>query len=473
MKRKTSNTNRNNYSQKDYFFKKIKSISKKDNKKSDFNKDLFHYNNSIEIDKKIDKKINKDTKLYSININEPILSERTNRNYSNGNKKGIDVEFMKLYKRKTADLIPLNSIGINQPMSPPFNGKTLSSGVKSFFDENFLNNYNNKINNDKNIKTIQSSQHLLPVEKESDKIHVNSKPKTGTDYSKKRYKYFQQKKNKTKNNLNLNMSDPTHNNYNFKSYKNLNNSKKEFLLKENESLKAELNKFVTENLNLKIKINSLQNKGINYDLNNTNKNNISNYYNKKNAKNKTYDKLEENSEDSTYIKTNNIIANKFLYNNNDKKKYNTVFNSIYDSMKFKIKAKAINNSISNHMNNMDNINFSNSLNNNKEDMNYNKLSLTKGYHRNNDLKYCLGKSIENLKISKNILNNSNINISDANIKYNGAEIGNINYNNNSIYDINILKEKISNLQRENEELKKENADYKINSLVKNKNVKTN
>jgi hypothetical protein len=183
-----------------------------------------------------------------------------------------------------------------------------------------MNNYINKINNDKIIKTMQSSLHLLPAEKESDFNYISSKPKTGTDYSKKRNKYFKQKKNKTKNNLNLNMSDPLHNNYNFKSYKNLDNSKKEFLLKENESLKAELNKFVTENLNLKIKINSLQNKGTNYDINNTKKNNISNYHNKKILKNKTYDKLEENSEDSTYIKTNNIIANKFLNNNKDKKK---------------------------------------------------------------------------------------------------------------------------------------------------------
>ena len=196
MKRKTSNTNRNNYPQKDYFFNKIKSISKKENKKCDFNKDLFKYNNSIEIDKRIDKKINKDNKLYNININEPILSERINRNNSNGNKKGMDTEFIKLYKKKTADLIPLNSLGVKQPMSPSFNGKTLNSGMKYFFDENFMNNNNS--NNDKNIKTIQSSQHLLPAEKESDKKYASSKPKTGTDYSKKRYKYFQQKKNKKK-----------------------------------------------------------------------------------------------------------------------------------------------------------------------------------------------------------------------------------------------------------------------------------
>jgi len=310
MKKKTSNTNRNKYSKKEYFFKKIKSISKKEDKNNDFNKDLIYYNNSIEIDKRIDKKINKNSKLYNISINEPILSDRANRNYSNGNKKGIDAEFIKLYKKKTADSIPLNSLGIKQPMSPPFNGKTMDSGVKQFFEENFMNNYNNKINNDKNIKTIQSSQHLLPFEKENDKIYISSRPKTGTDYSKKRYKYFQKKKS----NLNLNMSDPTHNNYNFKSYKNLNNNKKEILLKENESLKAELNKFVTENLNLKMKINSLQSKGKNYDtnINDTNKNNISSYYNKKTSKNKTYDKLDENSDDSTYIKTNNIIANKFL-----------------------------------------------------------------------------------------------------------------------------------------------------------------
>ena len=180
MKRKTSNTNRSNYPQKDYFFKKIKSISKKDNKKYDYNKELIHYNNSIEIDKRIDKKINKEIKLYNLNTNEQILSDRTNRNNSNGNKKGMDVEFIKLYKKKTADLIPLNSLGVNQTMSPSFNGKTQSSGVKNIFDENFMNN-NNKINKDKNIKTIQSSQHLLPAEKESDKNYVRSRPKTGTE----------------------------------------------------------------------------------------------------------------------------------------------------------------------------------------------------------------------------------------------------------------------------------------------------
>ena len=48
----------------------------------------------------------------------------------------MDAEFIKLYKKKTADLIPLNSLGAKQSMSPSFNGKILSSGVKYFFDEN-------------------------------------------------------------------------------------------------------------------------------------------------------------------------------------------------------------------------------------------------------------------------------------------------------------------------------------------------
>ena len=66
-----------------------------------------------------------------------------------------------------------------------------------------------------------------------------------------------QKTNNT-NNLNLKLSELSYNNYNFQNEKDLKQMKNSSIIKENLNLKSELDKFLQENYELKIKMNSLQ-----------------------------------------------------------------------------------------------------------------------------------------------------------------------------------------------------------------------
>ena len=317
MNSKNTSMKNDNIYKLDYLcYNKIKSIPKKNlvSKKSLNNIDISHYNNSIEIDTKVQSKFRK---INRHSQQKPILSERIKRNYSNGVKKGLNYgelnnEQNSIYKINNTELNSLNNLlGLNDISLSP--GSMRKNGnVKNIFDKNIIinnNNYDKKIiflgdknynfnyNDDKNIKIIHSHQEIFPYENDNDKIYLNSK--TSIENSENKNQYYEHSKKRSSNNLSLNMLDPSYNNNtNFKSLKNLNNSQNRILMKEKETLKGELNTFLKENMNLKFKMSNLLKNGQNNDINKINKNNTIFLKNKKRKnlsfkKNVSYSKADE------------------------------------------------------------------------------------------------------------------------------------------------------------------------------------
>ena len=446
MNPKKSSSKKQNFHKLDYLcYNKIKLIPKSNiiSKDALNNLDLIHFNNSIEVDCKIHSKFRK----LNRNINQkPILSERIKRNYSNGNKKEsghgwLYNEKNKIYKINNTEMNSFNNLlNLNTIyLSPTSNGKSTNSNVKNFFDKTIIINNNNfqkyeKKFNDKNIKIIHTSTEILS--NEDDQTYINSKPKENN--SQLKTQYIDHSKKKNKNNLYLNLSDPSSNNYNFKSLKNLNKSKNKSILKENDSLKSELNKFLKENLNLKLRMATLEKNGQNNEQNNLYNNepylkNKSkkrlNYSFKKNLRIKSNDKFDEDTENELYTKTINTNKNNTnnIFDNDEKndEKTNQIYN-IYDSMKFKIKKKKFSFSKNSFNDINNNINCNNSINLNNGDINLNKVVLVKdSYNKIIKSSFSLKNSVENIKNSKN-------HSQSYNIRYNGAETNNINNINNKL-----------------------------------------
>ena len=214
------NSNKNekndNFHKLDYLcYNKIKSIPKNNliSKKSLNNLDLSHYNNSIEIDAKIQSKFRK---INRHSQQKPILSERIKRNYSNGNKKpltygegGLNFEQNSIYKINNADLNSFNNLlGLTDISLSPGSIRK-NTNVKNIFDKNIIinnNNYDKKIiflgdknynfnyNDDKNIKIVQSNQEIFPYENENDKIYLNLK--TSLENSETKNQYYEHSKKK-------------------------------------------------------------------------------------------------------------------------------------------------------------------------------------------------------------------------------------------------------------------------------------
>ena len=383
MNSKNTSMKNDNIYKLDYLcYNKIKSIPKKNlvSKKSLNNIDISHYNNSIEIDTKVQSKFRK---INRHSQQKPILSERIKRNYSNGVKKGLNYgelnnEQNSIYKINNTELNSLNNLlGLNDISLSP--GSMRKNGnAKNIFDKNIIinnNNYDKKIiflgdknynfnyNDDKNIKIIHSHQEIFPYENDNDKIYLNSK--TSIENSENKNQYYEHSKKRSSNNLSLNMLDPSYNNNtNFKSLKNLNNSQNRILMKEKETLKGELNTFLKENMNLKFKMSNLLKNGQNNDINKINKNNTIFLKNKKRKnlsfkKNVSYSKADEEYENSKYSKTSNLIGKQ---SKNDKGEKKNSYNSIYDSMKFKIQKRKFSNSNNNKNKKGENLNNYNSIN---------------------------------------------------------------------------------------------------------------
>ena len=150
------------------------------------------------------------------------------------------------------NLLGLNDISLS-PSSSRKNGNNIN--IKNIFDKNIIinnNNFDKKIihlgdkeyknykyteDKDKDKRIAQSSNEIFPYEWE--KIYINSK--NSIENSQAMNTYCEHSRKKSKNNLSLNLSEPSCNNYNFKSLKNLNNSKNKNIniMKENENLKAD------------------------------------------------------------------------------------------------------------------------------------------------------------------------------------------------------------------------------------------
>ena len=465
LKKMNSKTKNQNFHKLDYIcYNKIKSIPKQNiiSKKSLYNLEISNYNNSIEIDGKIHSKYRK---INRINQQKPILSERIKRNYSNGSKMehnccGFNSGQNSIYKINNTEITSYkNLLGPNNISLSPSSSRKNKNNIN--FDKKICNlgdkeniNYKYSENKDTNRRIAQSSNEIFSYE--SEKINTNSK--NSIESSQAKNPYFGHSKKIS--NLSLNLLDSSCNNYNCKSLKNLNNSKNKNIniRKENENLKAELNEFLKENLKLKIKMNTLQKNGKSIEINDINSSNnlflktnkrkkLSFKKNLNNNFNSDKNENEEDKEDSYNTKTSNLEGNQ--YKNDNKEINNQTFNSIYDSMKFKIQKRKFNNSKnfnSNNLNNLNNINCNNSINLND----CNKLLFIKNENnKTKETNFGIEKSFKNLKKSSNNKNN--------NIKYNGAEINNINYNNSC--EIKVLKDTTINLKKENEKLNLTNDEY--------------
>ena len=324
----TSSNNKKRYKLDYVCNNKIKSIPKKNlvTKKSLKNLDISHYNNSIEIDGKVHstyRKINR-----SIN-QQPILSERIKRNYSNGTQKeqsygGLYID-KNIYQMNNTEMNSFDNIlGLvnNISISPKSKRKNTNTNINNIFDKNiiinnnnfdkkiiFLGESNNSFKDNKDLKMEYSKREIYPYD--NDQAYLISKnSESNSELNTKNIK----------NNLSLNLSDPTSNNYNFKSLKNLNNSKNKKMIKENETLKVELNKYLQENKNLKQKMEKLQkNEQKTIIINDPKapvyqkKRKRTHLSFKKNIPIKKADKHDEDYPNSIYAKTSNIINNK----NND------------------------------------------------------------------------------------------------------------------------------------------------------------
>lgn len=211
MQSKTiTNKSNNHHHNLEYLcYNKIKSIPKKKfgSKNSFSNLDISHYNNSIEIDKKVNSKLKK---INRNNIHQkPILSERIKRNYSNGNKNSqnqgwLPFEKNNIYKTNNTEINSYNNLLnlANISLFPSSNGKNNKSNI---FDKNIIiknNNFDKKIifdnYDDKNIMLQQSQQDIYNYEKEKikNKMNINSKQKVCSSQSSYQYTNYNKKKKK-------------------------------------------------------------------------------------------------------------------------------------------------------------------------------------------------------------------------------------------------------------------------------------
>ena len=363
---------------------------------------------------------------------------------------------------------------------------TINNNTNNFITENSIekskkiNIYNNNLNNKLNTdiyRLYNSEQCLFNNILGNSSFSISNKINTNSDRN-----YFLIKKEKIINDY---LNDKKYINQNQK--KNENNSrniknkltKKNTLIKENELLKYKLNKYIEENMNLKIKIGILNSKNLNkndsnYD-NNTNKSNIDS---KKKVKKELTMDLDNKSRDDYFniIKTNDIkrINSKLKYSSNRLNKNHKNHNSIVaDNQKIKLRnhfQDFINGEIYNTVkDSINNIYYT------KNNENNNNIYITNGHHNtlfalsynntiencpiNNNLTYTLIDKDKN----KNEFNNTNINTN--NIKeYNLKLYNNININNNNYLKNTNSKKKLT---------KNNSISKNIDLNIKNKKLESN
>ena len=380
---KNQKNNTKNFQKLNYIcYDKIKSIPKQNYIPSqNFNKsnDLYNYNNSLDAGSKLFKKIKKTNKK-SLR-NKPLLSERI-RNLSKKGKKDIQLGSISIEK---SDIFNINQTEnhnntLNQKkIFDYYNNEPLfsiSPSSNNIYDQNIIinnNNYDKKIifyrekndyNTDENININDIYSYNMLQNN-----YVNNK---NDEY------YFKRNNNNQnlgKNNYNsgLHLSEFSNNNIKFKSMKNLNKLKKLSVIEDNINVKTELDKFLMENFNRKIKINSSQkNQENNEDI-------IKQREKKKFNLKKRKGLPSKKSWDLSYNNTNKENFDQENYNSKTAERKNIVnkknhnqMNTILDSMQFKIKKRKL----SLNYNNVNKIiNFNNSIDINNQSTNNKKLSL--------------------------------------------------------------------------------------------------
>ena len=472
-------------------YDKIKSIPKQNYiRRKNFNKniDLFNYNNSLDVGPKLYKKIKK-TSLK----NKPLLSERIKRNLSKSEKRDIQLGSISVEKSDIFNINQTENYNNNtlsqKKIFDYYNNEPLysispSSNNKNIYDQNIIinnNNYDKKIifygehndyNPDENINLkdiyTYNMQQDNYINTKNEKYHFN--PNNNQRIGKNNY------------NQSFDLSELSNNNIKFKSMKILNKLHKHNMVEENINLKSELDKFLKENYNLKIKMNSLQ-------KNPENNENISKQKEKRDLYSKKRKHISsKKSWDISYNYKNDDNLAQDNYNsqttdrkNFDNKKNLRQMNTIFDSMQFKIKKRKL----SVNYNNVNKIiNFNNSININNQSSNNKKLylmnnSYNKAYNDSENEKY-----FEELNNMKNDEDDEENKIKEDSIDMNQIVDLKTSKKSINVIESNQLQEKISIIKEESDKLnnkykslakeyselqQKYNSLYNINELVKKKN----
>ena len=465
-------------------YDKIKSIPKKNyipRQNSNKNKDIYNYNDSIKVDSKFFKKIRKINK--NSLKNKPLLSERIKKNSLKKKSKEIKLGSITVQKsrmnnvNKTDNNNALNLIDIENYKREYLNSGFNDSNVKHIFDQNIIinnNNYDKKIifygENDNYNKTFNKNSDI-------NGIHPYNLQNNKLNRSKNENSYLIPKNNNNMQGLNL--SESSINNYNFQTVDNLNKIRNINIIKENLNLKSDLGKFLKENYDLKLKMNSLQNKGgYKSDVHKFNYNKDIFFKKQKYLSyKKSWDISNKNQclselNDEEYNCQTTERKNKI---NCDKKTKPHQINTIYDSMQFKIKKRKLS---LNYNNVNKNIDFDNSLGKSNLKSNENKyLLMNDSYNRVYENE--LGKEMENInyygeeenKIKEDSVNLEHIIDLKASKSSMNLDDGQPQQRNNILkQEFNILNNKYKSLTKENSELQqKYNSLYNINELVKKKN----
>ena len=358
-------------------YDKIKTIPKQNyiqRRNSNKNLDLVNYNNSLEIGKDLFQKVKK------INKNplkkKPVLSERIKMHSLSKKKNQKSMGSMSVEKN---GIFKINNTDNN--INNSTNHIKMLELNNEFFDSNYYDK-NLLINNNIYDKKIIYYGENDKCNNTDEKININdmysyNMHKIKNSYDALNYNDIYQKNN---NNLNLKLSELSYNNYNFQNEKNLKQMKNSSIIKENLNLKSELDKFLKENYELKIKMNSLQHNLEKNEIiqnNNKGKSNINDMKRKYLSYKKSWEKPNIiNDEDEinlvNYNAQNTDRKIDINYDNEKRKAKNHQINTIYDSMQFKLKKRKL----SYNFNNVNKIiNFNNSININNGNINKKKISL--------------------------------------------------------------------------------------------------
>ena len=147
--KKNDNNNINSYKLNYILYDKIKPTPKQkyiSRKNSNKNNDLYNYNNSIEVDSKLFKKLQK---LNKVSIqNKPLSSERIKKNSSQIKKQNsVDSNNIKKNENnmnKTDNYIIYNQMELLNFNNDFFNCESTESNDKNFANQNIINNFDSK-----------------------------------------------------------------------------------------------------------------------------------------------------------------------------------------------------------------------------------------------------------------------------------------------------------------------------------------
>ena len=362
-KSKKNDNNRNSNKLNRIFDHKIKLMPKQKyvtRKNSNKMTDLYKYNNSIEVDSQIFKKLKKTNKVTF--KKKPLSSERIKKNSSQISKK-IPLDSITIEKKgqnninKTDNYLIYDQMSLLNYNNDLLNNESNGSNVKNFLNQNMSYNY------DKKIIFNDENEYFNNEEGNNDFNIINT-------YDIQKFKIFNKEKqnffapninhiNNINNNLNLSESS---NNYNFNSMKNISKLNNINEIEENMNLKNELDKLQIENSNLKLKMNSLQKNNKYYNRNIDKLEGINNPYNEKKkalAYKKSFESsniYRNNNKQEEYKSQTIERKNKIASDKNPQQ-----INTIYDSMQFKIKKSklSLNHNVNKTINLKNNLNINN------------------------------------------------------------------------------------------------------------------